>query len=102
MAQDAPTTRAAAAKGRVSSVDGMIITVKGKKGVESTITTDANTTFKLDGKTVTLADVKKGERVVSVTPTDGTATEVDLASGGKKKKKSDDAPPTTPAANPGN
>jgi VCBS repeat-containing protein len=100
MAQDATTKPAAAgAKGRVTSVDGMVITVKGKNG-EATITTDANTTFTLDDKPATLADVKAGERVVSVTPTDGVATEVKLTSAKKKKKPAADAPPAdAPAPN---
>ena len=100
MAQDTPTTKPAAGglKGRVSSVDGKVITIKSKQG-EATITTDDNTTFTLDGNPATLADVKAGERVVSVTPTDGTATEVKLMSAKKKKKKSDDTPTTAPTQN---
>ncbi len=105
MADDAtPTTKPAAVKGKVESVDGTVITVKGKKGVEMTVQTDANTKFVLDGKTITLADVKAGEKVVSVTPTDGVASEVDLSAGKKKKKPAadstgGDAPATAPAAN---
>jgi hypothetical protein len=98
MAQDATTKPAAGVKGRVASVNGMVITVKGKNG-EVTITTDANTTFTLDGKPATLADVKAGERVVSATPTDGVATEVQLTSA-KKKKKAADEPGAAPAAAP--
>jgi hypothetical protein len=104
-AQDAATQPVSAAKGRVTKVEGLIITVKSKAG-ETTITTDASTKFVLDGKPATLADVKMGERVVSVDPASGTATEVDLASAKKKKKKaaapadgSTPAPAPAPAGN---
>jgi hypothetical protein len=96
MAQDATTKPAAGAKGKVEKVDGMVITLKSKAG-ETTIETDANTTFTLDGQPATLADVKAGERVVSVTPSSGTASEVKLTSAKAKKKKA--APTTSPAAN---
>jgi hypothetical protein len=89
MAQDA-TTKPAGLRGRVESVDGLVITIK-SKGNEVTVTTDANTTFTLDGKPATIADVKAGERLTA-TPSDGVATAVKLTSGKKKK-----APATEPA-----
>jgi hypothetical protein len=98
-AQDA-TTKPAALRGKVTKVDGMVITIM-SKGTEATVTTDANTTFTLDGKPATLADVKEGERL-SATPADGVATEIKLYSGKKKKKKAADgadAPASAPANN---
>ena len=91
----APTTKPAGLHGKVQSVEGMVITIKSKSG-ETTITTDANTTFILDGQPATLADVKAGERLISATPTDGVATEVKLASAKKKKTQE---PTTAPATN---
>jgi phosphate-selective porin len=96
MAKD-PTTKPAGLRGKVQSIDGMVITIKNKTG-EVTIETDANTTFTLDGQPATLADVKAGERVVSASPTTGVASEVKLTSGGGKKKK-DKEPTTAPTAN---
>jgi hypothetical protein len=95
MAQDATTQPAAGAslKGRVSKVEGLVITITSKAG-ETAVTTDANTTFTLDGKPATLADVKAGERLTA-TPSSGVASEVKLVSGKKKGKK----PATAPAAN---
>ena len=95
MAQDTPTTKpakTAAVRGKVESVDGLVITIKNKTG-EVTVTTDANTTFTLDGKPATLADVAAGERL-SATPADGVATTVKLMSGKGKKKAPATAPPT--------
>jgi phosphate-selective porin len=102
MAQQEPTTKPAkgnTVRGKVESIEGLVITVKNKNG-EATITTDANTTFTVNGKTTTddgkaftIADVKEGERLVA-TPAEGTATAVKIMSGGKKK-----APATAPAAN---
>jgi phosphate-selective porin len=105
MAQNAPTTKpakTAAVRGKVDHIDGMVITVKNKTG-DVTVTTDANTTFTIDGKTAaddgkpfTIADVKAGERLTA-TPADGVATEVKVMSAkGKGKKK---AAATTPPAN---
>ena len=85
-AQQEPTTKpakTAAVRGKVESVDGMVITVTSKKG-ETTVTTDANTTFTLDGQPATLADVKEGQRI-QATPAEGTATQVKLTTGHKKK-----------------
>jgi hypothetical protein len=99
------TGKSGGIKGKVESVDttSMAITVKNKQG-EVTITTDAKTAFTIDGKSAsedgtpyTIKDVKEGERVVSVTPADGTATEVKLMSAKKKKKNQE--PTTAPAAN---
>ena len=95
MAQDTTKpAKAAALRGKVESVDGLVITIKNKTG-EATVTTDANTTFTLDGKPATLADVKAGEHLTA-TPTEGVATEVKLTSGNGKNKK---APATPPPAN---
>lgn len=91
-----PTTKPAGL-GKVVSVDGTIITIALHK-TTSTIQTDANTTFTLDDQPATLADVKKGEKVLSVTPSSGVATEVKLASAGKNKKK----PTTAPAGGAAN
>ena len=99
MADDAPTTKpahAAALRGKVESVDGLVITIKSKKNGELTVTTDANTTFTLDGKPATLADVKAGE-ALTATPSEGVATEVKLTSGHGKKKAAATEP--APAAN---
>lgn len=93
MAQDATTKPAAALRGKVTKVDGMVITVTSKAG-ETAVTTDANTSFTLDGEPATLADVKVGEKL-TVTPSTGVASEVKLVSAKKKKK----APATAPAAN---
>jgi phosphate-selective porin len=91
MAQQPTTKPAKGLRGKVESVDGLIITIKNKNG-EASVTTDANTTFTLDGNPATLADVKAGERLVAI-PADGVATEVKLMSGGKKKKAATE--PTT-------
>jgi hypothetical protein len=99
-ADDSATTKpakAAGLRGKVESVDGLVITIKSKTG-EATVTTDANTTFTLDGKPATLADVKAGQRLTA-TPSDGVATEVKLVSGRKKKAPAGDAPTTAPSAN---
>ena len=98
-ADDSATTKpakAAALRGKVESVDGLVITIKSKTG-EATVTTDANTTFTLDGKPATLADVKAGERLTA-TPSEGVATEVKLMSGNGKKKKAAATDPA-PAGN---
>lgn len=94
MAQDATTQPAATVKGKVSKVEGMVITVTSKTGDE-TVTTDASTAFTLDGNPATLADVKAGEHLTA-TSASGVASEVKLMSAKKKSKK---APATAPSAN---
>ena len=95
MAQDATTKPAAGLKGKVEKGEGMVITIKGKSG-ETAVTTDADTTFTLDGQPATLADVKEGESLTA-TPSSGVATEVTLKSAKKGKKKA--AAATAPSAN---
>ncbi len=100
-AEDTATTKPAKGlRGKVVSVDGMVITIKNKNG-ETPITTDANTQFLLDGQPATLADVKEKMNVVSVTQNNGVATQVKLTT--PKKRKHHDEPTTAPAAStPGN
>jgi hypothetical protein len=72
--------------GLVQKVDGNTLTLKGhgKKAAEVTVTTDAATKIRVNGKPGTLADIKPGMRVVA-TPNTGTATKV-VANTPKKDK----------------
>jgi hypothetical protein len=76
---------AKAVKGKVVKVDGdKLVIAKGKNAEEVTITTDANTKITIEGKAAKLADLQAGQ-MVSVSPADGTATEIVVAAPKKEK-----------------
>ena len=49
--------------GEVKSIDGLQLTIQRPDGVSQTISVDENTSFRKDGESITLADVKPGDHV---------------------------------------
>ncbi len=62
------------AKGVVTSVDGNTITILNKKTGTTTVVTDSNTAFRLDGATTTSGSVAVGSKVVITGTTTATST----------------------------
>ena len=95
-ADRAAKRNADALTGKLEKVDGTTLTIlsgRGKKAAQVTVTTDASTKVKVNGKEATLADIKPGMHVVA-TPNTGTAQKItasDEAPARKNKKNKDNA-----------
>ena len=83
--------KSSAVKGLVTKVSGDKITIKsghGDAAKEMEISTDTNTKVTIDGKDGKVGDIKEGNHV-SVTPSSGTATAIEVHTGSPSKKGGD-------------
>jgi len=74
-----------ALRGIVVSTTGTSITIKNKQGKETTVTTNAETKIKVEGKEGTLNDIKPG-MYAKILPADGTVATM-IAAGNPASKE---------------